>query len=401
MTVWLCFCGVVGLLWALRHRTISEALRENRPLTPESYPPIGAGAPKVSVLVAAKDEERNIETCLRTMLDQDYPDYEIIVINDRSTDRTAEIIDKLAGENPERLRAMHIKHLEDGWFGKNHAMDAGVKQATGQWLCFIDADCRQLSRMTLAASVQEAERENVDFLSVLPVLETRSFWERVIQPVCAAIMVIWFNPKKVNNPRTKTAYANGAFMLISHKTYEAIGGHRAVRGLLNEDMHLARLAKRFGHRLFVVENHGLYLTRMYSSFRDAWRGWTRIFYGSFETFRRLAATLALVLIASIFPFVSLAVSIVGYVLADGESKSQWKIALLVTCTVVILLESVIYRFMKIARAASWAWATYCIGAVLGAGMVLTAIWQRFGGKTTWRGTTYASHTLVENEGRQD
>ena len=388
MIIWLSLCGLVGLTWMLRHGALSRAARRNRRLSPESHPRPGPEAPKLSVLVAAKDEEENIETCVRTLIDQDYPCFELIAVDDRSTDGTPAILDRIQSEHPDVLQVVHVKDLPDGWCGKNNAMHIGVSKASGDWLCFVDADCRQTSPKTLSMAVQEALANEVDFLSVLPVLETKSFWERVIQPECAAIMVIWFNPEKVNDPASTAAYANGAFMLMSRDTYETIGGHESVRAELNEDMHMAQLAKERGRRIYVVENEGLYLTRMYSSFREAWRGWSRIFYGCFKTFRRLALTLGVVLVMSIFPYVSLAVAAVMYAFAQGEAAGHWRTALLVSGAVVVMLESVMYRFMKVARAARWAWLTYPVGAVLGAGMLMAAMRKVRGATTTWRGTTY-------------
>jgi len=388
MIIWLVLLGMVGTTWSLRHLTISRARRNNRKLTAHTHPPFGGPAPRLSVIVAAKDEAANIGTCVRTLANQDYPNFEIIVVDDRSTDGTAEIVDGLQQEHPRRVRALHVTHLPEGWFGKNNAMRLGVRSADGEWFCFVDADCRQTSRSTLTAAMREALASRADFLSVLPVLETRSFWERLIQPVCSAIMVIWFNPEKVNNPKSKAAYANGAFMLMTRAHYEAIGGHEAVRTELNEDMHMARITKELGRRLLVVENEGLYLTRMYASFGEAWRGWSRIFYGVFKTFRRLAASLGLLLTASVFPCVSLCVAAVGYWQADGASARHWGIALVVAALVVLILESVIYRFMRLTRAAPWAWLTYPVGALLGVGMLLAAMRKWAGGRTTWRGTTY-------------
>ena len=392
MIVWLCTCGLVGLLWAVRHGAIARAIRDNHLLRHDSYPPASASSPKLSVLVAAKEEEETIETCVRTMLDQDYPNYEVIAVNDRSEDRTGKILDQLAEEYDGRLTVVHVETLPPGWLGKSHAMQLGVEQSCGDWLCFIDADCRQTCRSTLSVTVQAAEEKGIDFLSVLPVLETRSFWERVIQPVCAAIMVIWFNPAKVNDPRTKTAYANGAFMLMTRACYQAIGGHAAVKGYLNEDMHLARLAKELGHRLFVVENEGLYVTRMYASFVAAWNGWSRIFCGCFGSMRRLGLTLTLLLVASVFPYASLAVSLTMVLTTSDSNRDNWYVALAVTCLVVAVLKSVIIRFMRLVRAAPWAWITYPIGAILGAGMVVSAM-RKLQGKTTWRGTEYTSRHM--------
>ena len=250
----------------------------------------------ISVLVAAKDEEAVIEKCLRSMLDQDYPNYEVILINDRSRDQTGPIAERLAGENS-KLRVLHVREgeLAEGWFGKNNAMRLGEQAARGQWFCFIDADCTQTSRSTLSQAYQYARKHESEFLSVLPRLEAHGFWEQVLQPVCGGILVFWFRPGRVNNPAKPTAYANGAFMLMSKDAYWRIGGHEPVKGEVNEDIHMAALAKRAGVRIRVVQNEGLYITRMYDGFRATWRGWSRIFYGSFVERRRLIISQAVML----------------------------------------------------------------------------------------------------------
>ncbi|MCA9252090.1 MAG: glycosyltransferase [Phycisphaerales bacterium] len=390
MMIWLACCGVVGLVWASRQFAVVRAIRHDRRLRPDSHGPLGKDAPRLSVLVSAKDEEDNIEACIESLLRQDYPNLEIIAINDRSDDRTGEILDQMQRKRGDLVQAVHVSRLTEGWFGKNHAMHTGMKYATGEWLCFIDADCKQTSDKTLSMAMQEALSRQADFLSVLPVLETKTFWERLIQPICAAILVIWFDPEKVNNPKCKAAYANGAFMMMSRKAYQKIGGHTAVKTELNEDICMARLAKDGGLKLFVIQNDGLYLTRMYASFKEAWRGWSRIFFGTFRTYRRLFATLGLVLSMSVFPFISLIVAITGLMLADEAARSHWWIALGVTGAVVLMLEIVIFQFMRLVRAANWAWITYFFGVLLGVGMLVMAIRKAAGASTTWRGTTYQS-----------
>lgn len=399
LIIWLVLCALLFAAWASRHGEISRAAREERNLRPRSYPPFEPGqAPRLSVLVAAKDEESSIETCVRTLLDQDYPNFEIVAANDRSTDATGAILDRLKAEHPDRLKVVHVRRLPDGWFGKNNAMREAVAQADGDWLCFVDADCRQVCRSTLTVAVREALTNRLDFLSVLPVLETRSFWERIIQPVCGAILVLWFNPKRVNDPKSKAAYANGAFMLMSRENYEAIGGHAAVRTELNEDIHLARLTKHSGRKLYVVLNEGLYLTRMYSSFAASWRGWSRIFFGCFGSFRRLSISMLVLCMMSILPFAGMTVSAIAALTVDGPEARWWAWAAVAGLAVVVMLESVMYRYMKLTHAARWAWVAYSLGAVLGLGILANAMLKLVGAGTTWRGTTYRRDQRVLDEG---
>jgi len=179
LTVLVC---LVLLVWASRHVLIWRERRGGFSLG-EDYPIEPGPKPRVSVVVAAKDEAANIEACVRTMLDQDYPDFEVVVCNDRSTDGTGAIVERIAAEDG-RARLVNIDHLPPGWCGKNHAMQHGIATTDGQWVCMIDADCRQTSRRTLSAAVQYALDSGADMLSVLPVLEMKGFWENVVQPVC-------------------------------------------------------------------------------------------------------------------------------------------------------------------------------------------------------------------------
>ncbi|MHC4235131.1 MAG: glycosyltransferase family 2 protein, partial [Planctomycetota bacterium] len=213
--------GIIALVWLTRHLEISRARRCQRLLSSGSYEGPPGKPPRVSVLVAAKDEEENIEDCMVSLCEQDYPDFEVVVVDDRSTDATPAILRRLESRYNGKLRLVTVQRLRDGWFGKNNAMREGVAVAKGQWLCFADADCRQTSRRTLSMALSEAVTQGTDFLSVLPVLETRTFWERIIQPVCAAVLIFWFRPDRVNDPKSSAAYANGAFMLIKRQVYGA------------------------------------------------------------------------------------------------------------------------------------------------------------------------------------
>lgn len=401
MTIWAALLIGVACVWASRHVAITRARREQLPLTPSSHDGPPSNPPFVSVLIAAKDEQANIETAVRSMLDQDYPAFEVIVINDRSSDRTGEILESIRAEHPDgRLKVIHVRHLQDGWFGKNNAMREGVCQAKGEWFCFGDADCRQTSRKTLSMAVRHAIENKIDFLSVLPRLETHSLWERIIQPVCGAIMVFWFHPEKVNRPDLPNAYANGAFMLMSRKCYETVGGHEAVRTHINEDMQLAKLAKARGQRLFVMQNDGLYTVRMYSRFGEIWRGWSRIFYGCFETFRRLRITLAMLLTTNVFPYLSLLIAAcVLAVRGWTEAGTGWQMVAVACVLVVAVQQSVIFRYYRLSQTNPWLAPTFIIGAVICAGMLINAMLKLNGRTTTtWRGTTYRGSQLARPSG---
>ncbi len=382
--VWFYLTILIGAVWIRRHFQMNQAVRDavlsERDAEPLPAPaPPDAPLPRLTLLVAGKDEEPNIERCLRSILAQDYPDLQVIAINDRSADRTGEIIDRLAAHDP-HLTPIHVEHVRDGWFGKNNAMREGMQRATGEFLCFTDADCTFDSPKLLAAAVRFAQRGAIDFLSVLPRLEASSFWERVVQPPAGALLVFWFPPTRVNNPKSHVAYANGAFMLMTRAAYDRLGGHEFAKATLNEDMHLARRAKSIGLRLRVIRNRDLYRVRMYTGLAQIWRGWSRIFYGCFGTFPRLLVTLLFLSVFSLSPYLSLALSPVA------GADAAWIAA--AAAFAIAAQQSILWRFYRLSGLAP-AWAlTYPLGGALCLCMILNAMRRLGRTRTTWRGTTY-------------
>lgn len=378
--------ALVGLVWATRHIRIWRENRKGFMLTPHCPGP-PPNAPMLSVVVAAKDEEECIEGCLRSMLGQDYPNFEIIVCNDRSTDRTAEIVRRVSAEDP-RVRLVNITHLPEGWAGKCNAMQTGIAAASGQWLCMIDADCRQVTPRTLSVAMQHALDEKVDFLSVLPRHEMVGFWEHVVQPVGTGVMMIWFNPDDVNNPRKKHAYANGAFMMMTRQAYEKIGTHEAVRCQLNEDMHMADIAKRAGLKLKVVRSKDLELVRMYTTLKAMLRGWSRIFFGTFGTLKRLTASLTLLVAMGLLP---MAAGAMGLLLAglNVHPPPWWWMCGLIGLAATGMQLTVIYRFYALIGARkelAWSYPLGC--GVIMLALIISLSKLRKGAKVTWRSTSY-------------
>ena len=387
LTIWFWITCLIGLVWLKRHIDLNRG--RNEPVLRPDEPGVDAAdLPSLSMLVAAKDEQENIARCVEGLLAQDYPRLQLIVANDRSHDRTGEIIDELAARDS-RLTAVHVRELRPGWFGKNNAMREGLARATGDWLCFSDADCAYDSPHLLSAAMRFSLRERVDFLSVLPRLEAGTFWERVVQPVAGAIMVFWFPPQKVNSERSQRAYANGAFMLMPRRTHAAIAGHEAVKATLNEDMHMARRAKEAGLRLRVIRGGEMYHVRMYVGLKQIWRGWSRIFYGCFGTFPRLLISVLMLSVFSLSPYVTL--------LAALLAPSTWPWLPAAAGFAVVAQQSVLWRFYQVTGSAP-VWAlSYPLGAALSLGMTLNAMRRLLGSTTTWRGTTYTGGARTHSE----
>jgi chlorobactene glucosyltransferase len=398
MILWISITALTAIVWLIRHVQISIAARILPPLNSRQYLDAAAKKlPAVSFLVAGKEEEANIRACLMSMLALEYPSLQIISINDRSNDSTGQIMDEIAAGNP-RLTALHVRELPAGWLGKNNAMRTGVEQATGEWLCFTDADCVMTSPRTLQVAMCYAMEKRADFLSVLPAHDTQGFWERVIQPACSGIMMLWFNPLRVNNPRRKTAYANGAFMLMRRSCYNTIGRHEAVKTEFNEDMRMAQLAKAAGLHLHVVSSNDLYTVRMYQSVREMWNGWSRIFFGCFVTLRRLVTTLVLIALFSLVPWFTLAASAaVVFLTRDAQTSGHQSWLLLFYSAIAACLAqfSVMCRFYRLNHTHAAYAALYPLGVTVGLGALINAIRRlRKRSTITWRGTTYTANVAA-------
>lgn len=384
-TVWVVLGGLVAMMWLVRLLVVGAMLRRRNPLTPQSNAQLPAKPPKVSVLVAAKDEERNIATCLTTLLAQDYPSLEVIAIDDRSKDRTREILAGLASNSAGRLSVVTIEHLPAGWYGKPHAMHEGMKRANGDWLLFTDADCVFDDPRAISIAVAQAVDHGSDFLTIIPALEAPAWWERILQPVCAIVLMFWFQPDKVNDPRSRVAYANGAFMLIRRKAFDSIGGYEVVRSDISEDTKLARVAKRAGLSLRVEENVGLYHTRMYETLGEAFGGWSRIFAGALLRPGKVILAAILVATFSVGPWVGLVVSLI----CNDPLAESGHLAFGVWGVAALLMQLTMLRvYGAVGFGKVWSLG-YAIGACGTLAILLSAFLKSIGATTTtWRDTTY-------------
>jgi len=381
---WVLYILTVGVaaMWVGRLFVLSLFDKFLPPLSPSEPNESSGDLPSMSMIVAAKDEAANIETCVRSLTKQEYPGLEVICVDDRSDDATPQILDRLAREL-DGFRYLRIKELPDGWFGKNHAMHHAVADATGEWLCFTDADCEFLSPHVLTTALEKARDLDADFLSILPSHKAESFWERVIQPACSAVMMLWFNPMSVN--RGKVAYANGAFMLMKRSCYDAFGGHAAVRTELNEDIAFARRARDAGQNLQVQVGRGLYTVRMYSDVRQMWRGWTRIFVGSFPNAFRILLALFVIGYFSVFPWLVAAGALLAGQTLVWQAPSLLAIAL-VSLVFQIAAMSVFYRLSAVPMRFG---LVYPLGGLVACGTLINALYCALGGgRVKWRGTTY-------------
>ena len=286
LLLWSHVIGVIGFYIALWLRTTPP--REDR-TTLKSAEPGKATQPEsdplVSIIVPARNEERNIQRCVTSLLEQDYANFEVIVVDDGSTDGTPRILDGIAQSHPhgDRLFVVRLRDsLPPGWAGKPHAIDCGTREARGEWLLFTDADTWH-EPQALSYAVHRAIDEQIDLLSLGSRQELPGFWERVVMPMAYLGILVQYPPRQVNDPSSPVALANGQFILIRRAVYDALGGYARpeLRDTLLDDRDLAQVVKRQGYRLRMVDGRDLVHVRMYRNLRETWRGWRKnAFLGS-------------------------------------------------------------------------------------------------------------------------
>ena len=233
-------------------------------------------SPLISVIIPARNEGRNITRCIQALLGQTYPNYELIVVDDRSNDETPNILLELEKQDA-RLRIIQGAELPLGWAGKPHALVQGAVAARGEWLCFMDADTFATSDL-LCSTYQKAVNKSADMFSILTDQELGSFWERTILPLVFLGLSFGFPAQRVNDPTKPDAISNGQFILIRRTVYDHVGGHSAVKDRIDEDKAIATLVKRAGYRLVIADGRKVACTRMYTSLPEMWEGWTKNIY---------------------------------------------------------------------------------------------------------------------------
>lgn len=244
-------------------------------MRPEEGPNSAQTTARISAIIPARNEELNVAGCVRSLARQQEI-AEIIVVNDQSTDGTAAVLAALREAIP-RLRVIETHELPEGWVGKCHAAWLGAAEARGEWLLFTDADVTHLDG-SAGQALADAERTGATLVSYSPDQEMRTWGERVLMPYVFTRLGEGFPYEAMSNPDVPTAAANGQYLMIRREAYDAIGGHAAVRGEMLEDVALARRVKDSGRRIYFARGAGIARTRMYRSFGEMWRGWTKNLY---------------------------------------------------------------------------------------------------------------------------
>ncbi len=327
-----------------------------------------AQRPTLSVIIPARNEEACLGDCLHSLVAQSGVAFEIIVVDDHSTDRTREIAQSFPKE---QVRVIEAGPLPTGWTGKNNAVATGARAAHGEWLLFTDADTVHLAG-SLARALAEAQEHNAELLSYSPEQIAVTFWEMATLPVVFAELARQYPPSIVSDPGSAVAAANGQFILIRREAYEVVGGHAAIAGEILEDVALARAVKRSGRKIRFRYAPDAVRTRMYRNYPQLRDGWTKNLALLFPRPSRLAAkTVALWIV----PWVALSLALAVH---------WWWSAIFVL--------SFPYLATRL-RPANFTWRREILGAVFGmpmfAYLLLRSKRAHAKGSVPWKGRTYS------------
>ena len=347
--------------------------------------------PLVSILIPARNEEhRVLSDCVRSILAQDYERFEVVAVNDRSTDRTRAILEELA-RGDERVRVIEGEELPVGWLGKPYAMQQAVVLARGEWVLATDADMI-FDRRALRTAMDYLLKAKGDAMTLIPHFEAHSFWERVMTPTWGWVFLMFSIFFRISNPKTQRAAGIGGFFLMRREVLDRIGGYAALKDEVLEDVRLAEMLKRSGARLFTEHAPALLRTRMYSNFREMWECSTKNWFSGmwFSLPFAMSAVLFMYAIAVVPPLIALGSAIA---IAAGGSSNVWLVFIgaLSVWLLQVLILAIVSKRSEISP-------LYALTAPLGLGVLYAMLFDSSFRITSGRGVTWKGRKIYERSG---
>lgn len=341
--------------------------------------------PSLTIVVPARNEAAAIEPAIRSLLRLNYPDFQIIAINDRSTDATGELLERISdsSESKGRLRVVHVHRLPEGWLGKTHAMWLGAQQGTGEWILFTDADCSFLPD-SLRRAMFYAQLTNADHLVLFPTALVQTWGERMMISFTQVTAALALRAWKVPDPNAREFIGVGAFNLVRRSAYNAIGTFSSLRLAVVDDLQLGQSVKRAGLRQDVVFGPNLVSLHWAQGAFGVVRNLEKNLFAFFG-FRMSLVILACfaVLFSCIWPFL-------GLFLATGWSRAAFVVAV----AMIVIQHFLTERVSRISPVAIF---TFPVGALI---FVFATLRSAFitlrDGAITWRGTKYSLEELRKN-----
>jgi glycosyltransferase involved in cell wall biosynthesis len=339
--------------------------------------------PRVSVIIPARNEERNLREALASILRQDYGAFEVIAVNDRSMDQTGVILNGMAREDP-RLRVLHVTELPSGWLGKNFALYRGAQRASGDLLLFTDADV-VMHPSTLRRAVGHMAAHEIDHLAVAPDVRMPGMLLRVFGVAFCIFFSLYARPWRAKDPKSQRFVGIGAFNLVRERVYRAVGTHRAIAMRPDDDIKLGKLIKKGGYRQEFLFGAGMMHVEWYASVKELIDGLMKNAFAGVEyrVFAIIGASAAQ-LTLNVWPFLALG-------LTRGGPRALYAAAVLVM--LVVCADAA--RFLGVPR---W----YALGFPLATLLFVYIMWRSMltallTGGITWRGTHYSLADLRANK----
>lgn len=374
--VWIAFFASAAV-----HRRALARLADVPDAEPEG------GWPALSSIFAARDEAAEVERAARSMLALDYPRLRVVAVDDRSTDATGSILDRLAAEDP-RLTVVHVASLPDGWLGKTHALHSAATASPDDWLLFTDADV-VFAPDSLRRAVALAVREGVDHVTVAPEVPTEHVGERVFLTMFQLALAIHAPAWRIRDDRSRASVGVGAFNLVRAEAFRALGGFERLRLSVDDDIQLARALKWAGYRSRLLLGAGQVSVRWQVGLGALIRGLEKNYFAVVR-FSLVRAALALVGLYTLglAPYVGLFVG------------PWWSRA---TCGLAVVLIGLLVALSGGQSRISWRYALALpLGSLLNAYAFLRSAWlTTTRGGVTWRGHLYPLPALREHVRRRE
>jgi len=369
----LIFFGFIALFWLTHGLRVAYGATQ-LPWVKNFAPAADVDCPRISILFAARDEEEKLPAALVTLMEIDYPNLEVIAVDDRSKDSTGRILDEFAGIYS-RLHVVHIAELPAGWLGKPHALQRAYKASSGEWLLFTDADVR-LKADVLRRAVAMTRSRSLDHLTLFCDVEMVGFWEKVLITFFGLGFHLATDPARVGDSRSSRYVGVGAFQLVRRSAYEASGTHRRLAMEVVDDMKLGKILKKAGFRSDCGVAEDFVVVRWHAGLGNLVRGVTKNFFaGAGYSLGLVGAQLAGLLMMNVAPFL-------GVFLAHGWIR--------VFCAIAVVIAASFHAGVAIGMRVSPLYAlTQPLGGLLFCYMLLrsTVVTLRQGG-IVWRDTFY-------------
>ena len=344
--------------------------------------PGGAPWPRLSIVVAARDEERHLESAMTSLLALDYPALEIVAVDDRSADATGAILDRLAASDA-RLRVLHVRELPAGWLGKNHALQRGAERAAGELILFTDADVVFQPR-ALRKTVRLMLDRRADHLALVPDIHVPGLLASGFVATFGLFFTVFTRPWKVPDPKSRAHLGIGAFNLVRATAWHAVGGHTKIALRPDDDLKLGKILKQGGFRALAATGRSQATVEWYATLGEAVRGLEKNMFAGVEySVAAVVFSTAMMCYVWLWPFV-------GVVVASGAAR--W------TCAAAIVVEFVLYVLAnRRTRVPPWMFLLFPIGSLL----FVYCFWRSMilalvRGGIVWRGTLYPLAALRAN-----